>query len=199
MSHVLAEHAAPLARNPVASMHQRTRRLVIAATVSLAAVATWACWPLSQHKPLELIRLEPAALPADKHSQRDISDTSFDVGAFDAPLWTVAQPPTPPPPPPPPPPFTLQLLGIDAVLQGDAASYRAVFFDPSSDTLRTVRVGDDSGTSGGNRVVKHIDARSVTVGFHRAEGATPPPDQRLSLDDPAPAGAGASNPGRAPR
>lgn len=116
--------------------------------------------------------------PVEQHAQIADPD-AFDLAAFDAPIWV--EPPAPPAPPPapavveikpvppaptpPPPPLKLQLIAISTraptAREGTAAPtvYRAIVYDPDSDSLLTLETGQSLAAG---RSVEHVNASTVS-------------------------------------
>ncbi len=160
--------------NALRALQSRLRFVTVASAVVIAPIAVWAFWPTSAVKveagevsETNVVPPESAPVPAVA------SLPALDVEAFNAPLWTVAQPPPPPAAAPSSPPMKLQLLGIDTTMEQGDPVYRAVLYDPDQDKVLVLR----SGESVGPRVVKSVDKHSVTLAV-----ATPGPGRPAGQD-----------------
>jgi hypothetical protein len=138
----------------------------------IAGCAIWAFWPLGSTS-VPVPEIDAAAAP------RQVAVAPLDETAFRIPLWVT--PPQPASAPTPskerePPPFRLQLLAIVP----DGATWKALFYDPDTDTI--VTAGEGSRIAGGN--IERINPVGQDAGVLFTNGAA---THRLVLREPAPA------------
>jgi hypothetical protein len=156
------------------TLRVRKISLIVIATSLVLACGLWGLWPLG---PVEVDPPEFAAISAAATTQ--LVRPSFDLAAFNAPLWVAPAPPPkkvaeapPPPPPPPPPPLRWQLL---AIIREDG-TYRALLYDPDADKLFTLTEGEQSGS---RRIVRitptSVDIRDEVGTRTLPLGDSPPP------------------------
>ncbi|MCC6679176.1 MAG: hypothetical protein IT436_18780 [Phycisphaerales bacterium] len=150
-----------------------SRALLIRAVGGLAVMlaAWWALRPLPG-----LTELSGAERGADLRSSQSTVEPAVDApdgammvaldeSVFHAPLWLAPPPPpapTPEPPKPAPlPPLKLQLLAIVRVpaAETDEASYRAMLYDPDTDTIIEVAAGQTIG----DRTVVGVTQHEITL------------------------------------
>jgi hypothetical protein len=150
----------------------------VLAAAAIGVSAWWAFKPLAEAD----LAIPSFELVGPEGSRVELS--ALDVSAFSAPLW-VAPPAPPPAPAPPPPPPSLKLQLIAIVREGGAdgeqgATSAALFYDPDSDRLVTLRAGDRIA----GRTIERVTSASVEL----REGAA---TRTLVLADSGPAVPGA--------
>lgn len=136
--------SSPVDAKPSARMRTRLAWFLMGASLII-----WSCWPLApEHSLAAAAARSDAKLPGTNAwtpAPHSATTRTIDLAAFDAQLWKVPPKPveavasTPPPPPPPPPALKLQLVGI---VTGSDGAPRVALFDPDSNKVQTVAVGD---------------------------------------------------------
>ena len=136
--------------DPLPPLLRRSRVVLVAGGLVVAATMLWALWPLgTARRP----SVTPASTGANAPLTRKEAPQRLDLVAFGAPLWDPLPPPpkpavaATPSPPPPPPPLRLQLIGVardpDA---GPGGGYLAMVYDEAADKLLMLRNGDAVGS-----------------------------------------------------
>lgn len=143
-------------RDRSSALSAKLRRVQLAGGVVVASTAIWSFWPQRTQVSQSLVAAETEQVERPEGAKWIAAGSPrnaipLNLQAFDAQLWKLPPKPVevatapPPPPPAPPPPLKLQLVGIltsQPNADGGPAPPRAALFDPESNKIYSVPVGE---------------------------------------------------------